>query len=640
MIKPTILANEAERLEELLRLKLLDTDDEEAFDQIVKLASYITKCPVTLVSLIDSERQWFKAKHGTTVTETPRDISFCGHAIHYDEMFIVEDAHKDERFQDNPLVVNDPNIQFYAGQPLITKNGFRIGTLCALDHIPRSLDDEQKSLLKALAQQVTALIEKRARDSEVRMSQRNLDLLFAKTEVILAFMKGPEHRFEYVNPAHVRLLNGVNATGKTVREVQPEAVEGGIIEMLDDSYLRGKTLDLKNLPTRVGTEIRFFDFTFTPSYGESGKIDGVMAIVNDITAQKDLEHRLSLAIDISGVGFYDWDIKSDVVTYSDHMKRSWGLEASTTLQEAINFIHPEDQEKTSRLIAEAIENKSEYRTEFRVRRPDGRIIWIDARGTITYDEQGLPDKFLGTSVDITDRKHTELEIASSLEQLKEERDLREQFVAALTHDLRTPLTAAKMSAQLLDRKADSSVHRLTARIVANMDRADAMIRDLLDVSKIKVGESMHLELKECSLTQIAHATVEDFITVHGDRIRLEAYGEVKGFWDEDMLRRILENLTNNAIKYGAANSAITIRVNQEKRMAELSVHNTGNPIPEKDRMTLFEPYKRSENIGSQKGWGIGLTLVRGFAQAMNGTVKVDSSEQSGTTFSIFLPTQG
>lgn len=643
MIIPPTPANESERLRELQSLDLLDTEAELAFDDIVKLASHITGCPVSLISLIDKDRQWFKAKVGTEVSETPRDYAFCGHTILDDKILEIENALEDIRFNDNPLVTENPNIRFYAGQPLITSNGFRIGTLCTIDLVPRKLNDVQKEMLTSLARQASYLIEKRIHDKKqnelnkkLKITQNNIEKLFAQTEVIVAFMKGPEHRFEYVNPAHVKLL-GKDATGKTIHEAQPETIEEGVLDLLNDVYLRGKTISLKNTPFRIGNSIKYFDFIYTPSYDLDGKIDGVMAVCNDITVEKDLQARLKMAIETSKVGFYEWNIVNDQIIFSDQMQSDWGIKADTKLENIVKAMHPDDQEKTYKLIKEAIDNKTKYQTEYRVIRPDGTIVWIDARGSVSYDENGQPVNFMGTSVDITEQVETRNAITKSLDNLKEERDLREGFVAALTHDLRTPLTSAKMSAQQLSAKVDKSLSSNIARIVNSMNRADNMIRDLLDVSKIKVGEKLSLGIDQTNLNTLVKNTLDELTTLHGNRFNIVSSKEVIGFWDQDILRRILENLANNAAKYGASDSPVTVAIAQEQNSVHLSVHNYGNPILEEDPMTLFEVYKRSVNIGSQKGWGIGLTLVKGFTETLGGSVKVSSSEADGTLFSITLP---
>jgi hypothetical protein len=145
---------EHERLRELLSLEILDTGHESQFDEIVQLASHICEAPITLVSLVDESRQWFKAKVGIDVTETPRDAAFCSHTLLEDDLLVVEDLRNDERFRENPFVTGDPNITFYAGSPLRTSNGYNIGTLCVLDTRKRQLTETQRTALQLLSRQV------------------------------------------------------------------------------------------------------------------------------------------------------------------------------------------------------------------------------------------------------------------------------------------------------------------------------------------------------------------------------------------------------------------------------------------------------------------------------------------------------
>tara|TARA_R110002096_G_scaffold36733_5_gene102332 strand:- start:565 stop:1089 length:525 start_codon:yes stop_codon:yes gene_type:complete len=143
--------HETRRVDALKSFRVLDTGFDSAFDKIVTTAAMVLSTPIALVSLVDDTRQWFKAAHGLNARETPRGISFCQHAIEGNQSFIVEDAWRDERFRNNPLVTRDPNIRFYAGTPLIDRDGYALGTLCAIDTRPRSLDDRQILMLEYLA---------------------------------------------------------------------------------------------------------------------------------------------------------------------------------------------------------------------------------------------------------------------------------------------------------------------------------------------------------------------------------------------------------------------------------------------------------------------------------------------------------
>jgi GAF domain-containing protein len=157
----TMPSTEAARLAALNRYAILDTEPEQSFDDLVVLASFVCRTPIATLSLVDDHRQWFKSKVGVEIRETPRDISFCAHAIQQEELFIVPDALADPRFKDNPLVLGDPHIRFYAGAPLIDEDGYALGTLCVMDRQPRELDDTQKEALFSLRRLALSQIELR-----------------------------------------------------------------------------------------------------------------------------------------------------------------------------------------------------------------------------------------------------------------------------------------------------------------------------------------------------------------------------------------------------------------------------------------------------------------------------------------------
>jgi PAS domain S-box-containing protein len=332
----------------------------------------------------------------------------------------------------------------------------------------------------------------------------------------------------------------------------------------------------------------------------------------------------------------------------DYLSRQWIEYTGIPFEEQKGFqwvdrvLHPDDKTRVLDHWMGAVKGLHPYDIEYRIRRHDGIYRWFKTRGTPIHNDEGEITYWMGTCTDVEDQKQTEHSLREAIDKLKIVQIMREQFVATLTHDLRIPLTSAQMSAQMLVRNLSAPPDKLASlsgRIIDSIGRSNQMIENLLDANRIEAGESLRLEMKEVGLVSLVTETLNELTSVLGDRFVLEAKNAViNGFWSYDGIRRIVENLCTNAVKYGSERSPVKVTLERRADEVSISVHNMGNPIPPGELKNLFEPFRRATTASDKgKGWGLGLTLVKGFAEAHHGKLEVESSLENGTRFTVLLP---
>ena len=300
-------ANEAARLRALESYEILDTSPEQGFDDLALLASQICQTPIALMSLVDGGRQWFKSRVGLDVSQTPRELSFCAHALlEPDHLFVVPDTRDDPRFCDNGLVRSEPLIRFYAGAPLVTADGEALGTLCVVDRRPRDLTPDQEEALRALARQAMMQLELRRSllrladelalraqtEAQLRESESRFEA-FMDAAPIVAFLKDSDGRFAYVNQPLLKRfgLTRDQVIGHTDFDLWPEVAAG--MRETDAQVVAGEGVVevLEEVPTSSG-ETRFWQSFKFPLQRGGGRGRFLAGVALDVTDKKLYEQQL------------------------------------------------------------------------------------------------------------------------------------------------------------------------------------------------------------------------------------------------------------------------------------------------------------------------------------------------------------
>lgn len=348
-MKAPLALNEAQRLHALRQYAVLDTPAEPAFDDLAQLAAHICQTPIALIVLVDESRQWFKAKVGLEATETARDIAFCAHTIlNTSGVTEVPDASLDPRFFDNPLVTSDPHIRFYAGVALVTQHGEALGSLCVIDRTPQMLTGEQLSALSALGRQTIAQLELR----------RHVGELAKKVDENQSIRTLLQHRFDELSASKCetdRLL----ALGERSRRA--------LLSVLEDEKQTGENLRAS-------------------------------------------EASLASAQQRAKIGSWELRLADRKVFWSAEMFRLFAHDPALGIMgndEFMAMIHPQDRKNIRANLANAIAERRDFLQEFRIILPDGRLLWIESRGDLTYNAAKEAVSMLGTSQDVTERKKAE-----------------------------------------------------------------------------------------------------------------------------------------------------------------------------------------------------------------------------------------
>ncbi|MEI8396573.1 MAG: response regulator [Rhodospirillaceae bacterium] len=673
--------DEENRLAALQDFGILDSAAEEAFDRYTRLAAKILHVPISLVSLVDNVRQWFKSHHGLEARETTRDWAFCAYAILGSDPLVVPDAMENPRFCDNPLVTGAPGIRFYAGAPLVTSDHFKIGTLCIIDNIPRKhFSEQEKAILVDIADAVMNEIDNYKKRHDLAQSQTLLlsaDAIIASSNDAI-ISKTLDRIITSWNPAAERLFGyaAVEAIGQSVHMLYPTETHQEEEETEKRLHAGEQppsldTVRMRKDGTRVDVSV-----TFSPIIDQNSRIIGMSQIIRDNTEllfarkslasyQSDLEIKVANATEAlllkqkdiqnildnvpSIIGYWSVDLLNVV---ANRPYDGWfGVNYQKVKGKHMRDVIGEDLYKDNLPYIEAALRGDAQTFEISIPRPDGEGVRHSQAHYLPDIEDGKVQGFYALVFDVTPLKDAELRTRELNELLIFERDKAEAatkakslFLANMSHEIRTPINAIVGLTHLLIRGTKETDKLKKLQMISDASsHLLTVISEVLDISKIESGKLVINETKfyfESVLISKIYALVSEQTKVKGIEIVLDIDSDLpdSAYGDPDRLAQALLNYLSNAIKFTSRGS-IVLRVRllestDREICVRFEVQDTGIGMTEEQMAQLFQPFEQGDPSITRKygGTGLGLAITRYLAMMMGGSVGVASQPGVGSTF--------
>jgi PAS domain S-box-containing protein len=663
--------NEPERLAALHRYQILDTPPEPAFDRLTQLVAQIFNVPTVLISLVDESRAWFKSCVGFGDREVTRANTLCSFAVLTDEPLIVTNAQHDPRFACNPLVQQEPGVRFYAGAPLLTSDGFNLGTLCLLDTQPREpFTPQQLAILIDFAAIVVDELELRIAvlrraESEAVLQQseekyrtlfESIDEGFCVIEMIFNNENQPiDYRFLVTNPAFDRQTGKTNVQGKTVREIAPQH-EDYWFKIYGNIALTGESVQFSNYAEEFQRWYEVHAFRVGKS-----ELRQVGILFNDITERKQVEAELqqksailNLINESAPTPIFVKDRQGRIIYANPATLEVLGRPAAEVIgyRDCDLYPNPED----AALVMENDRRVMESgQTQVVEESPDGVRTFLGIKAPY-WNEMGEVIGLIGVSNDISDRIQIEQDRERILQQEQAARETAEQanrikdeFLAVLSHELRSPLNPILGWSKLLlsgKLSADRTKQALLT-IERNAKLQSELIEDLLDVSRILQGK-LSLNYAPVNLASTVSAAIETVQlaaiakTIQIKTVLDQDIGQVMG--DSTRLQQVVWNLLSNAVKFSPVGSQVEVKLEHTtsslSTYAQIIVSDNGKGITPSFLPHVFDYFRQADSATTRKfgGLGLGLAIVRHLVELHGGTVTVDSpGEDRGATFTVRLP---
>jgi PAS domain S-box-containing protein len=650
--------SEMDRLEAVDSYGILDTPREEDFDNIAKLAATICDVPIAIVNIVAEDRQWFKAKIGLDIQETPILASICKHAIQQRGVFVIPDITKDARFSDNPLVTGEPYLRFYAGAVLETPEGLPIGTLCVLDYKARELTKKDNFTLTILARQVMIQLELRRSlkakshsEDQLRTSVEALGAselryrrLFEAAQDGVLILDADTGRINDVNPFLMKLLGFSRSEmiGRTVGELSPfkdiESNQVMLERLQKHGYVRYEDLPLR---TSDGRNIAV---EFVCNVYQAGDHKVIQCNVRDITERKRTEALFQRLVDSNAQGVVFWNMKGDVTAANDAflvLLRYAREDLEAGLITRARMTPPEYAELDRRAIEQirATGVCAPYEKEY-IRKDGSRVPVII--GASVFEDN--PEEGVCFVVDLTEPKKLEQQFlrAQRMESIG-------TLAGGIAHDLNNILTPILLSIEILKlTTTDPQAKTILETIETSSKRGAAIVRQVLSFARGAEGERIEIQLRH--LLNDLESIVKDTFPKN---IRLQ-FSVPDETWtilgDPTQVHQILLNLFVNA--RDAMPNGGTLILNAENcvlnepytemnfdaqtgRYVQIEVTDTGTGMPPAVVDKIFEPFFTTKKLNS--GTGLGLSTVMGIVKSHHGIINVQSEPGKGTTFKVYLP---
>ena len=656
--------NEIARLAALHDLEVLDTSPEAEFDALVRVAAMVCGVPISLISLIDTERQWFKANTGLPgVTETPRDAAFCAHAILDDGIFEVPDTLLDPRFFDNPLVTGNPDIRFYAGAPVRLNDGNRVGTLCVIDRKPRQLDEGQREILRNLAVSAAhALDGRRAMRKAIQISA---DL--AASEARLRALSdgsplGIYHatlagEFTYTNQRW-QDIHGLSPQGSLgfewVRLIHPqdrERIKAAMQPLSEAQH----ALDLEYRIVTADKRIHHLMMRARPIADTQGIATGYVGSVEDITERKEQEIALRKSkglLDrtgrLAGVGGWEVDLLAGEIRWADETCLIHGVPPGhrPSMEEAIGFYAPQARPVITAAVELAVAGGPGFDLELPFVRAGGEEIWVRAVGTVEF-ENGTPVRLIGAFQDVTQRVVEQIALKEARNAAEDATRSKGQFLANMSHEIRTPMNAILGMLSLLQ-KTDLSPRQYDYATKTEVAAKSllGLLNDILDFSKVEAGK-LGLDVQPFRIEQL----MQDLSVVLSANVGSK---DVEVLFDIDpdipdmilgdsmRLQQVLINLGGNAVKFTEKGQVvISLRrkaMDAHQVSIEFSVQDSGIGIQAQHQAHIFSGFSQAEASTTRRfgGTGLGLAICQRLVSLMGGQIQLSSTPGQGSNFFFAL----